>query len=203
MSRRKDELLRTLDETPLISWIELRDMGFNWSTIDSLIRSGEIEQVLPGVYSLSDRLPEQWETLAQVSLKYPRSVICLLSAARFHELTTANTPSVWMAIPHGTRRPQGINLSLQVKCWRNPKLFELGVVEETIAGVPVRITDPARTIVDLFRPYNRMIDERCNEALWYFIDSGGDMDLLHDYAREFGVEDVIGNCVRMASCRVM
>lgn len=42
-------------------------------------------------------------------------------------------------------------LEIDTLMWRNPEMFELGVEEHLIDGVPVRITSPERTLVDLFR----------------------------------------------------
>lgn len=203
MSTRKEELLREFEGRGFVTYKNLYDRGYSLSTMRSLLEQGEAEKVSRGIYSFPDRPSIQWESLAYISLKHPKSVICLLSAARYYDMTTSNTPKIWMALPHGSRKPIDDNPAINVKFWRNPKLFEVGVETVEIGGVDVKITDPARTIVDLFRPYNKMIDERCNEALWYFIDNGGDMDLLHKYANEFGVSDVIENCVRMAICRAM
>src|SRR5690625_5011210 len=123
---RQEELLRDLEDNPLSRYRDLRERGHQWSTIESLVNKGRAEKIVAGVYGLADRDPEQWESLAYSALRHPRSVVCLLSAARFHEMTTANTPDIWIALPHGSRRPQGDDLSLRVKLWRNPKLFTLG-----------------------------------------------------------------------------
>jgi len=33
-------------------------------------------------------------------------VLCLLSAVRFHDLTTQQSSDIWLAIPHKTRAPR-------------------------------------------------------------------------------------------------
>lgn len=199
----QEKTLSALGHTALLRLRDLQRMGISDSAVRRLVSSGRVERISRGVYSLAERTPEQYESLAETALRHPRAVVCLLSAARLHDLTTSNTPYVWIALPHGTRAPAVDGISLKTKFWRNPKLFELGVETIEVAGVPVRVTDPARTITDLFRPHNRMIDERAHEALWHFLDEGGDRNQLFDYAKEFGIEETIASCVGMASCRTM
>ncbi|WP_245562003.1 type IV toxin-antitoxin system AbiEi family antitoxin domain-containing protein [Lamprocystis purpurea] len=47
-------------------------------------------------------------TLAEVARKHPRAVVCLLSALRFHELTTQAPFAIWLAIPTGPDRVRAI-----------------------------------------------------------------------------------------------
>src|SRR3546814_7682132 len=81
----------------LVGLKEFAGAGVSDVAVRRLVGSGTAERVERGVYGLSDRDPSDLETLARVSLKMPRSVVCLLSAARLHELTTANPAQVWVA----------------------------------------------------------------------------------------------------------
>lgn len=174
--------------------------GVSDSAVRRLVKAGKAERVGRGIYGLSGREPDDLDALARVSLRVPQGVICLMSAARVHEITTANTPQVWVAVPHGSRRPSSPDVALQFRMWRNPVLFEVGVQEIDVAGVPVRITDPARTVVDLFRPQNRVSDERAIEALGLYLDQCGDPDVVLEYAERLGIAEHLSHYLRAAQC---
>ena len=67
--------------------------------------NGTIEQISRGVYRLRDLPPIGNPDLVTVSLRYPNSVICLVSALAFHGITTQIPHSVSVAIPKGSRPP--------------------------------------------------------------------------------------------------
>src|SRR3546814_18766194 len=75
----------------LVRLKEFAGAGVSDGAVRRLVGSGTAERVERGVYGLSDRDPSDLETLARVSLKMPRSVVCLLSAARLHEIDRKST----------------------------------------------------------------------------------------------------------------
>src|SRR3546814_8592390 len=75
----------------LVRLKEFAGAGVSDVAVRRLVGSGTAERVERGVYGLSDRDPSDLETLARVSLKMPRSVVCLLSAARLHEIDRKST----------------------------------------------------------------------------------------------------------------
>ena len=79
----------------------------------------------------------------------PHGVICLLSALRFHEMTTQAPFEIWLAIDRKARLPRLEHPPLRIVRFPAPALAE-GVETHEIEGVPVRITTPARTVVDCF-----------------------------------------------------
>jgi predicted transcriptional regulator of viral defense system len=94
----------------------------------------------------------------------PRGVICLLSALRFHNLTTQNPFEVWMAIPHKAWRPKGEGVRLRLMHLSGHALTS-GVEEHRIEGVPVRVFNPAKTVADCFKFRNKIGLDVALEAL--------------------------------------
>ena len=85
--------------------------------------------------------------LAVATAAVPRSVVCLISALRFHHIGTQLPAEVWMAVPRGMRVPRVsapplrlVNVSTAV--------FDLGLEEHRIEGQAVRIFSLARTAAD-------------------------------------------------------
>jgi predicted transcriptional regulator of viral defense system len=80
----------------------------------------------------------------------PSGVICLVSALAFHELTDAIPSRVWIAIGPKDRKPTVVRPALQIVRFGAGTL-KAGVQSQVIDGVAVPITNPAKTVVDLFR----------------------------------------------------
>jgi predicted transcriptional regulator of viral defense system len=68
--------------------------------LDRLHRRGQIERVARGLYAWPDADLGENQTLAEAARQVPRGIICLLSALRFHGLTTQAPHEVWMALGH-------------------------------------------------------------------------------------------------------
>ena len=116
----------------------------------ALVNSGALEQVSRGMYRLADLGPESHAALAEVASRVPGSVVCLLSALAFHELTTQSPRDVWIAIPPKAWTPSNPPTRVHVVRMSEPWLTD-GVDTVVVDNVPVRITTPVRTVVDCFR----------------------------------------------------
>ncbi|MGH7593709.1 MAG: type IV toxin-antitoxin system AbiEi family antitoxin domain-containing protein [Gemmatimonadales bacterium] len=143
---------------------QLQDAGLTPDHLPALIRQGAVEQVGRGLYRLVNEEPTEYYSLAMAVARVPNSIVCLLSALRVHEIGTQSPAEVWLAIPHKARKPQIAALHLRVVRFTGPA-WTFGVKGITFEGVPAKITNPARTIVDCFR-FQRLIGpEAAMEAL--------------------------------------
>jgi predicted transcriptional regulator of viral defense system len=70
------------------------------------VRQGGLARVGRGLYALSDRKVSEYSALADVACKHPRAIVCLLSALRFHEVTTRVPFEVWLAIRNKVHAPR-------------------------------------------------------------------------------------------------
>lgn len=160
-------------------------------TLTRLKRTGRIEQVGRGLYCLPDVDASEHHTLVAASKRVPRGIVCLLSALRFHELTTQQPFEVWMAIDRKARRPTVDHPPLRIVRFSG-KALSRGVGEHEIEGVTVRVTDPARTVADCFRYRNKLGIDVAVEALRdYRRKRKGTLDELAEAARMRRVEKVI------------
>lgn len=129
---------------------ELRRAGLARSRLLALLRAGAVERVWRGLYRLADAEVTENHSLAAVCARIPNAIVCLLSALRVHEIGTQSPPAVWIAIPHKARLPRVPEIRLRIVRFSGAAQT-LGVEETWFEGVRVRITSPARTIVDCFR----------------------------------------------------
>jgi len=104
-----------------------------------------------GVFRRADAPAASYPDLLAVSRRAPRAAVCLVSAAEVHELTDEIPRAVQIAVPRGTRPPQIAYPPIEVFKFA-AATFDLGMeMIEVAPGEAVRITNPARTVVDLMR----------------------------------------------------
>ena len=129
-----------------------------------LSRAGQLLQVGRGLYAHPDNPPTENHSLALIGKRAPEAVVCLLSALRFHELTTQLPSETWVAVHPKARPPQIPEFSLHVVRFSGQALTE-GVEDHVLEGVTVRITNPAKTVVDCFKYRNKIGRDVPVEAL--------------------------------------
>lgn len=170
---------------------DLEPLGLPRVTLTRLVRQGALTRIARGLYALPDRSISEHTALAEVARKHPQAIVCLLSALRFHELTTQSPFEVWLAIPNKARAPRIDYPPLRIVCFSGPLLSE-GVEEHPIDGVPVGISCVARTVADCFKYRNKIGLNVALEALreaWRARRAG--MEDLWRYARLCRVANVM------------
>jgi|HigsolmetaAR203D_1030402.scaffolds.fasta_scaffold01163_2 hypothetical protein len=185
---------------------DLVQAGASRTAIARLLAEGRITQAARGFYRLADAEFEMYETWAALARKAPDAIVCLRSAAMFHMMTQDFVGELCVAVPHekGSRPSLGDMAMVEVVRWRAGDAFEVGVEEHEILGVPVRITNPARTLVDLFRystlnprvqqAARSIITETFLDALFRYLDPSrriADINELVRIATTFKVLDLM------------
>jgi len=133
-------------------------------TLTRLVRDGRLERVGHGLYAVPGSDVSENHGLVEASRRVPHGVVCLLSALRFHELTTQQPFEVWMAIDRKARKPTLDSQAIRIVRFGKDALTQ-GVDEHEIEGVMIRITSPARTVADCFRYRNKIGLDVAIEAL--------------------------------------
>ena len=126
--------------------------------------AGELNRVSRGMYSLPGANVSEQHALVLVARSAPQAAVCLLSALRFHDLTTQNPHEVWVAIDPKARKPAITHPPIRVVRY-SPEHFSLGLEEHQVEGATVRVYSVARTVVDLFRYRNKIGIDVAMEAL--------------------------------------
>jgi predicted transcriptional regulator of viral defense system len=163
--------------------VELEAHGIPWGQIYRLLRKGLVERRARGIY-VARRHPITAEhTLAQVAKRVPAGVFCLLTALRFHELTTQAPAEVWIALAEKARKPKLDYPRLRVARFSGPALTE-GIETHRLEGVEVRVYSAAKTVADCFKYRNKIGIDVAVEALRDFSrrHRGGATELAR-YAR--------------------
>ena len=91
-------------------------------------------------------------------------MVALLSALRFHELTTQNPYKIWLAIDRKARRP-GIVYPPVHWVYFSVQALSEGVEAHLLDGVQVKVFSPAKTVADCFKYRNKIGLDVALEAL--------------------------------------
>ena len=143
---------------------DLAAHGIHPEYLRRLLARGLLDQPLRGLYRAADAKPTPHSSLAVVAKRVPEGVICLLSALRFHEFTTQSPSDVWIGIRTRSRVPALGSLLVRVVRYSGASLAA-GCDTRWVEGVPVRVTNPGKTVADCFKYRNKIGLDVAVEAL--------------------------------------
>lgn len=143
---------------------ELEAAGVARSQLSRWVASGDLIRITRGLYALPGREPASNEALVIVARRAPQAIFCLLTALRFHGLTTQAPFEIWLGIGHKDRAPHLDWPPLRVVRFSGTSLMA-GVETREVDDVPIRITGVARTVADCFKFRNKIGVDVAMEAL--------------------------------------
>lgn len=157
-------MLTLAERQPLLRARDLTARSIPPAILSRLVAAGKLERVARGIYSLPGQVLSEHRSLAEVSLRMPRGVVCLLSALRVHGIGTQAPFEVWLAIPPHTPTPRVDQPALRVVRMSGPALTE-GIEQIEIDGVQVPVFNAAKTVADCFKFRNKIGLDVALEAL--------------------------------------
>ena len=118
-------------------------------------------------------------------------MVCLLSALRFHGLTTQSPHEVWLTLPSKAWAPKVKYPRLRIIRASGPALTAM-VEEHRIEGVAVKIYSPAKTVADCFKHRSKVgLDVALESLRDAFRGRKTTMDELWAAARTCRMENVM------------
>jgi len=188
----KDTLLEHIQAHPLTRVGDLYAAGFTRMAVRRAIERGDLVKLARGIVGA----PE-----ASAAVDLPELLACMTTggvlgcgtAAARHSLTNALPTTVDIIVPHAVVRPRLDFKDRQVRIFRtrDARALTLGVQSETQFGVELRVTSPARTVVDLWRTMKKGSEQHVWEAVHRYLDEGGSAQELRDLAEAFGIRDPV------------
>jgi len=159
-----DQIMKLIQRLGIARPADLEERGIPRGRLYRLVRAGLVERQGRGIYVASGHPYSAEHTLAQVARRIPGGVLCLLTALRFHELTTQAPAEVWIALPEKARRPRLDYPRLRVARFSGAALTE-GIETHRIENVDVRVYSAAKTVADCFKYRNKIGIDVAVEAL--------------------------------------
>ena len=174
-----------------ITTAELKDMGYSYYKIGKLEKDGLLRRVNRSTYeNLSYKGDENDFFTAEAFVPY--GVICLMSAARYYELTNFLPDSVDVAVE---RKKKVVTLP----DWPEIKIFyfaparmDLGVTEVREDDNVFHIFDIEKTVVDIIYYRNKIGIEETSEVLKNYLKRRDrQIDRLYAYAKRHRCEKIV------------
>lgn len=150
-ARRQREIARDLlAARGILRLAELREAGVTAATVSRMERDGEVIRLARGLYRLADVELDANHSLAEAAKRFPKGVICLVSALAFQGLTDQLPKKVWMAIGRNDWTPKASDMPFRVLRFSDDLLAD-SVETHAIEGVSVKVFGVAKTVSDCFR----------------------------------------------------
>jgi predicted transcriptional regulator of viral defense system len=179
---RTQQVLQLADEIGIIRPRDLQVRGIPRVYLQRLYERGLLQRSGRGIYFRMDANITEHHTLAEACKRVPHGIICLLSALRFHNLTTQNAHLVWIAIGNNTHQPRLDYPQLRVVRYSGTALTA-GVEDHKIDGATIRVYNAAKTVADCFKFRHKIGLDVAIEALRDYSRAHlGSMDDLWRYA---------------------
>lgn len=159
----RQKIVSLIHDKGILRSRELEQHGVPRAELRKLCHDGTVQRVSRGLYRLTNMQISEHATITEASAAVPNGVICLLSALRFHDLTTQAPYEVWMAIAVKAHLPR-ISLPVKFVRFSGPALSE-GVEHHVIDSVPIKVYNLPKTIADCFKYRNKIGLDVALEAL--------------------------------------
>ena len=133
--------------------LRLRDLmgiGVTAATVGRMESDGEVIRLARGLYQLPDAEIGSNHSLAEAAIRYPKGVICLVSALAFHEITDQLSRNIWIAIGRNDWTPKPNDIHIRALRFSDQLLAD-SVETHMIEGVSVKVFGVAKTVADCFR----------------------------------------------------
>lgn len=126
--------------------------------VDEAVRNGDLRRLAHGIYSDGARHRD----VEVFQKRYPASVVTMLSAYYYYDLTDHVPDKIHLAIERG-----GSKISdYKVVEYFTPKgSGSIGVLDETLKGVPLRIFDRERLLIETIRLRTKLPYELYKEVI--------------------------------------
>jgi len=160
-----EKVLRLTRKAGVLRPRDLDEHGIPRQYLAILERQGAIRRTGRGLYVSADteEVTEQ-HTLAEACKRVQGGVACLISALRFHGLTTQAPFEIWMAINRKAWKPKVDHPPIRFVRFSGAALTE-GVQRRKVEGVEVRVYGPAKTVADCFKYRHKIGLDIALEAL--------------------------------------
>ncbi|MPZ20226.1 MAG: transcriptional regulator [Luteitalea sp.] len=143
---------------------EAKAFGLHAEQVRRLARHGHLTRLGRGLYTAASAVPTEYQTLAEVTKRVPKGIVCLLTALRFHAIGTQHPREVWLAVDRRAAIPK-IDVAPVRIVRLSGAALTAGIDQHEIEGVTIRVTSPARTVVDGFKFRNKIGIDVAVEAL--------------------------------------
>ena len=162
--RAKEPAIEIIRRMGIVRPADLEIFGITRARLYSLVKKGMVERRGRGIYVARNHALTAEHALAQAAKLVPSGVLCMLTALRFHGLTTQSPVEVWIALQEKARKPRLDYPRLRIVRFSGAALTE-GIEAHSVEGVNIRVYSAAKTVADCFKFRNKIGIDVAVEAL--------------------------------------
>ena len=179
------------DQQIIYTMPELKSMGYSYYLINKMVDEGKLLKLNNKSYENKEYKGDESDYF-YVKAYAVEGVICLLSAARYHELTSYWPDSIDVAICRGSKvstMPEWPKLNV---VHFSEKRFETGIETIKEGQNSFRIYDIEKTVIDVLFYRNKLGIEETKEILTNYLKrTDRNLKKLHRYARALHCEKTL------------
>ena len=150
MGNKQAKLIKFIEKNHFITSDEAAELGINPMMMSRLAADEAIYRIEHGIYTTNlDWLTHPLKKYMVACTRFPRAVICNISALTYYDLTDEEERQTWIAVPP----PQTINNPRYRVIRPTGSAYTLGIEKYCFGNRIVRIYNLEKTIVDSFK-YN-------------------------------------------------
>lgn len=146
--------VQILDQDRIYGVEELGARGLARWEISRLMQRGLLSSHGTGTYVHHAFVPGAHDDLAVLAIRCPSAVFNISTAADLHGMNNRNLPGIYVGIPAAQRAPmisRNFATNLYTTRWSREQDVLVGIEERIIRGVTIKLTDPERTVCDMWR----------------------------------------------------
>jgi predicted transcriptional regulator of viral defense system len=172
---------------------DFKSQHFSTVEIKRYVENGTLEKIKSGLYRLSEiEFPDHVNMgFIDVSKAVNNSVICLISALDYYELTTFNPSKIYIAVSHNKQAPKIDFPPVKVYYFRE-RFYKPGIeLIETPYG-KIKIYNKEKSVCDMFRYRKKLGEDLALEGLKNYVKSrNSDLNKLREYVTICQVKTVM------------
>jgi predicted transcriptional regulator of viral defense system len=164
MESKSHRLINLAAHKQIICSKDASALGIPRNYLPRLVRKGVLKKVARGLYASPSSPVTEHLSLLEAVCRFPKGIICLLSALQFHKFTTQSPHQVWMAIDVKAWTPRTRSSLVRFVRMSGPAI-RFGVKEYPVRGGTLKVYTPAKTVADCFKFRNKIGTDVALEAL--------------------------------------
>lgn len=184
-------MLAIPDKKKFLTTTELKGMGYSYYKIGKLEENGFIKRVNRTTYENLEYTGEENDFFSAEAF-VPDGVICLMSGARYYDLTSFLPDAVNVAIER-KRRVSTLPKWPEIRIFYfDSRRMNLGVTKVQEDENCFHIFDIEKTVVDIIYYRNKVGIEETSEILKNYLKrNDSNIDRLYSYARQLRCESIV------------
>jgi predicted transcriptional regulator of viral defense system len=145
---------------------QARLAGIHSRDLTKLVKEKLLIKEGVGIYRLTELDLNEHSEIAILSAKYPRAIVCLISALAFHGMTTQIPKQIDIALPFdGSRKKPKLENAKSKVHWFSNDAYSEGIEKHIMHGIKVKIYSKEKTLADCFKFRNKIGLDIALEAL--------------------------------------